>query len=351
MGVELETTLAWVSTGLLLREAVLGRLQQAAALLAPRGVELEVQASQVGRWAVFACRYGGQAGGREAWVPIVRCHVAMALAEVAVGPLAERWLSRRLLQHARRRRLALPPSSLPKALQLARRLVEGPAPDPNGRSAQPAGPAPVAVGEAAPPWPDGVDGSGLAGSPGLRGGLTGNLLRWQSRISRCLLEVLGAGPPAEPSGVWVVPLEGVVRFRVKEFGQAIDRAAASAVAELAAERQEQRWANPWRSLWLGPAPRVYEVHVLRDPAGSYQVLDRWGDPVAARAGEPAAAIAGEEGLVGLLLRLGPKRIVAHLDGDDPGQQALRSAFPGRVHTCRGCPRCLRTRQGSPRGSL
>lgn len=322
--------------------------------------------------------------------------MAVALAEVAVGPLAQRWLTRRVMREARRHHLFLSPVTRPKAIQLARQLVEGPAGDRGSFSAPVpavAAPAAAAAGAAAvgrpagqpagqAPAPGGPAGS--AGGPGTAGhvsavpsgghpaaaaaaeltallaatatrpGLTTNLARWQARISRCLLEALGGqewprhGEGEGDGRPGVLSLEGVLRFRLKEFGRAIERAAAAAVAELLAERDEQRMFAPWRSLWLGPPPRLYEVHVLRDDQGTYRLLDRWGDPAGSRTGEPASVAPTEDVLVSQLMRLGPRRIVVHLEPEDPGQVAVRGAFPGRVHTCRGCPRCARARQGTPR---
>ena len=344
---QLATPVLCVSSSPALREAVACRLEEVAGLLKARGLQLHVESVQAGSYVLYACLYGGQPPAPDAWGSIVRCHVAVALAEVAVGPLAQRWLSRRVACEARRRRLLLPPAARPKAVHLARQLVEGPPGNGSTPSSQPI-PAHAAA------YPGAAELTALLAATAVRPGLTTHLARWQARIGRCLLEMLGGQEPSrngEGAGdhrLAVLPLEGFVRFRVKEFVRAIDRAARSAVAELLAERDDQRMYAPWRSLWLGPAPRLYEVHVVRDDQGTYRLLDRWGDPAGARTGEPAVSAATEDLLVSQLMRLGPRRIVVHLEPDDPGQAAVRGAFSGRVHACRGCPRCARARQGTPR---
>ena len=341
------TPVLCVSTGLALREAVACRLEEVSRSMEARGLRLQVECAQAGAYVLYACLYGGQPPAADAWGSIVRCHVAVALAGVAVGPLAQRWLTRRVVHEARRHRLFLPPAARPKAVHLARQLVEGPPGERATPSNQPLpGHGAVHPGTAA-------ELTALLASTAARPGLTGNLARWEARISRCLLEALGGPEPSrsgeaqEEGRPAPLSLEGVVRFRIKEFVRAIDRAAACAVAELLAERDEQRMFAPWRSLWLGPPPRLYEVHICRDGQGTYRLLDRWGEPAGCRTGDPAAAAATEDVLVSQLMRLGPRRIVVHLEPDDPGQAAVRGAFPGRVHACRGCPRCARARQKTP----
>ena len=118
------------------------------------------------------------------------------------------------------------------------------------------------------------------------------------------------------------------------------------VQELVAEREEHRAALPWRSLWMGPPPRAYEVHLFRSADGGYQLLDRWGEPAGRRwLGDAAREVASEETVVAHLVRLGPRRIVLHLPDETPVKAAVRAAFPGRVHACHGCPRCLLARTG------
>ena len=339
-----QTPVVCVSSGLSLREPMRARLEEVAQLLRGRGLELTVACEQAGPYVLYACIYGGQPSAGDAWGPIVRCHVAAALADVVVGPLAQRWLTRRLLREARCRHVQLPPAARPRAVNLARQLVEGPGSDRSGPSGEtsPAAPGPAdrpGPGPGPSPRPDGgVELAALLAASGARAGLTAHLARWQARIGRCLLEHLTTG---------VLCVEGLVRFRLQEFVRALDRAARAAVAQLAAEREEQRAYAPWRGLWMGSPPRLYEVHVVRDEQGHYRLLDRWGDSPGGRWGEPSAAAMAEL-LVGQLLRLAPRRIVLHLHTEDPAQAAVRDAFPGRVHTCRGCPRCLRARQGTPR---
>ncbi|MEW6045785.1 MAG: sporulation protein YtxC, partial [Bacillota bacterium] len=179
-----------------------------------------------------------------------------------------------------------------------------------------------------------ASGQGASGAGALGGTvLTTNLLRWKARLSRQFVEALAARPQG-------TVIESVVWFHSPSYMGALKRAAAAAVSELVAEREEQRSTSPWRGLWMGPPPRIYEVHLFRAPSGAYHLLDRWGMPAGRRwLGEGLGEAGSEEVAVGHLVRLSPRRIIVHLADEAPIQAGLRAAFPGRVYTCRGCPRC------------
>lgn len=274
-----------------------------------RGFRLEMTGQAAGDYVFFWCR-GGPEALAPAWTPILRSQLASVLAEVLVGPLASRWLARYVAAEARARRYAMGIGVRDRALQMARQLVEAP----------PAEPTP-GVSETAP-----------------AGGGPTNLARWQGHLTRLLQQAL-----AEHC---LMVAEAVALFPAPSFAGALRRAAAAAVQELVIEREEQRASLPWRSLWLGPPPRAYEVHVLRTPDGAYQVLDRWGEPAGRRwLGDAPRPTTSEEAVLAHLVRLGPRRIVVHLPEESSLQAAVRAAFPGRVHACRGCPRCLASRRG------
>jgi len=288
-----------------------------------RGFRLEVAQELAGDYVFFVCR-GGPESVASAWTPILRSQLASAVSELIVGPMATRWLIRWLTVEARARRYSLGIGVRERALQMARQLVEAPPVEATvSVSAQPAR-ASVAAGLG-----PGASGTSTA---------TGNLGRWQAYLSRCLVEALSSQP--------LVVVESVACFPAPSFVGALRRAASAAVQELVAERDEQRASLPWRSLWMGPPPRAYEVHVFRSADGGYQLLDRWGEPAGRRwLGDAAREVASEETVVAHLVRLGPRRIVLHLPDETPVKAAVRAAFPGRVHACHGCPRCLLARTG------
>lgn len=346
----------WCGTSTRHRDEAERRLQEMAENLRQVGLDVRVATAECGPFVLFSCRLGGQSPGANAWTSILRCQLASALADVAVGPVTQHWLVSRLMREARRRDLFLPPAVRSRAVNLARQLVEPP-PAESGSLPAPADGLRTPVPAAGAPGPTLLAGpaAGSGGSAPLVPVAPGrplrptNLLRWHARLSRCLLEAMPTVP--EPGDPWpgTLMLEGTIRFRMQEYLIALNRAVAHAVAELAAERDEQRLFAPWRNLWLGPPPRIYEVHVFREAEGGYRLADRWGMPPGGRWGGEVAATAPSEGaLVGQLLRLSPRRIVLHVPDDDPAQPAVRGAFTGRVHSCRGCPRCARSRPGLPR---
>lgn len=295
------------------RQPVLQRLSELARWMEGRGFGLEIGQYAASPYVFFACRPAPGAADA-GWTPILRSQLGAAMAETLVGPLTTRWLSRLLVRQARACNYPLTPAARGRAVEMARGLVEAP------------------PGEHAAPLPDPE--SRAAGS-------TTNLLRWQARLARSLVEALAAFPQG-------VVVEAIAYFGDPSYVRALRQAAAAVVAELAGERREQRASAPWRSLWFGPPPRAYEVHLFQAPDGTYHVLDRWGAPAGRRwLGDQAGGMASEELVVGHLVRLGPRRIVVHLPDEAPVQAAVRAAFPGRVHTCRGCPRCLAGRRTHP----
>ncbi len=346
----------WCGTSARHRDPAERRLQEMAEALRQLGLQVRVQSVECGGFVLFACAAAGHNPGPGAWASILRCQLASALADVALGPITQHWLVSRLVREARRHDLFLPPAARPRAANLARQLVEPPHADAGYLPALDGDPRTSVQGPRAP------GGSGSAGAPGGTGEMPpagpvaggrparpANLLRWHGRLSRCLLETMPALPDPAAPHLRTLMLEGTIRFRVQEYVAALKRAVARAVAELGAERDEQRLFVPWRNLWLGPPPRIYEVHVFGEAGRGYRLADRWGMPAGARwAGEGLAAAASEGALVGQLLRLAPRRIVLHVGEDDPAQAAVRGAFTGRVYSCRGCPRCGRSGPGPPR---
>ncbi|NLG68895.1 MAG: hypothetical protein GX496_04905 [Firmicutes bacterium] len=305
------------------RQPIGRRLHEMGRWMDGRGFRLEVDEEAAGDYVFFVCR-GGPDSLEAAWTPIVRSQLASAIAELMVGPMATRWLTRWLTVEARARRYSMGIGVRERALQMARQLVEAPPLEATVSVVPPPARAAAGVGP----------GSGVPGTSTL----AGNLGRWQAHLSRCLLEALTAHP--------LVVVESVACFPAPSFVGALRRAAAAVVQELVAEREEHRAALPWRSLWMGPPPRAYEVHLFRSADGGYQLLDRWGEPAGRRwLGDAAREASSEETVVAHLVRLGPRRSVLHLSEEAPVQAAVRSAFPGRVHTCHGCPRCMLARRG------
>lgn len=343
----------WCGTHARHREPTERRLQEMAEALRQVGLQVRVQGVDCGRFALFACGAAGHNTGAGAWVSILRCQLASALADVALGPITHHWLVSRLMREARRHDLFLPPAARPRAANLARQLVEPPQGGGGCLPTLPSDSRTSAQGQRAPAADDGAGapgGSGhivaVASAGGGRPPRPANLLRWHGRLTRSLLEALPALPDPGDAHPRTLMLEGTIRFRVQEYVAALKRAVARAVAELGSERDEQRLFAPWRNLWLGPPPRIYEVHVFGETGGGYRLADRWGMPAGGRwAGDALAVAASEGALVGQLLRLAPRRIVLHVAEDDPAQAAVRSAFTGRVYSCRGCPRCRRSGPG------
>lgn len=313
------------------------RLQELVRWMEGHGYRLEIGEWSAAQYVFFACR-GGPPASAPAWTPILRSQVAAAMAEIVVGPLTTRWLARLLARESRARNHPLTVGVRERALQMARQLVEALPPEPGS-----GGPLSTPSPPAAAPMASAMTRSAVAvafaaGSGAPAPVQTTNLLRWQARLARALIEALTAHPQG-------VVLEAVAYFCSPSYIRALRRAAAATVAELASERQEQRASAPWRSLWLGPPPRAYEVHLFQTPNGVYQLLDRWGAPAGRRwLGDSVREASTEEVVVGHLVRLGPRRIVVHLPDDAPVQAAVRAAFPGRVHTCHGCPRCMLNRR-------
>lgn len=295
------------------KDVLLERLGTVARQMEARGVPIRVDGGEdVAGFSFLTCTPTCGRADDGAWVAILRTHVAGGLADLAVGPLAQRWLGRFLTAEANRRRYPLQPSARGRIVQTACQMVEAPAPpDPPGSpspSVQPPGGTGVPV----------------------------NLARWHVRMARLMLEALAEHPEG-------LILEGLIWFRLPSFIRALKKAASLTVQDLAAERAEQRSSAPWRGLWMGPPPRLYEVHVFRSPGG-YRLADRWGAPAVRRSpGETPGETATEELVVAHLVRLSPRRIVAHVPEESRVQAAIRSAFPGRVHTCHGCPRCVTPR--------
>lgn len=142
-----------------------------------------------------------------------------------------------------------------------------------------------------------------------------------------------------------VHLEGFIRFRLKDYLEALEAAVDRAVEDHLVEREHGEFIRLLRHFVQLQEPRPEAVHVVCRPGGDVALLHGDGTDAGAAAEVTVAAgdVEGGEALLSALVGLAPRRVVLHEGAGRLGREAaesLRQVFEGALHTCRGCRLCL-----------
>ena len=161
------------------------------------------------------------------------------------------------------------------------------------------------------------------------------------------------------AGAALVLVEGFLRFRCREYVEALELAVDRAVDEYLLDREYRDFVRLLRQFVDVQVPRLDVVHVLVEPSGAFRLVDDAGHAVPVPAdgvgtgGAGGAGPGGEGGaadpedvLLSALITVGARRFVLHLPGSrtrlrDDTRETLEQVFGSRVEHCPGCPRCRR----------
>ncbi|MBX5465559.1 MAG: putative sporulation protein YtxC [Clostridia bacterium] len=143
-------------------------------------------------------------------------------------------------------------------------------------------------------------------------------------------------------------VDGFLRFRMKEYVQAMEDAVDEAVDEYLNRREQEELIGFLRELLASRKPRLPEVHVLVGPGGSFYLADGRHRQLSQERLLEMGVELGEgtetaDLLLGALLSVAPARVLLHgaehLDGS--ALAMARGIFAERLELCPGCAWCRR----------
>lgn len=140
-------------------------------------------------------------------------------------------------------------------------------------------------------------------------------------------------------------VEGFVRFRMKEYVQALMDILERAVDGFLLDREYQEFIRLLRYFVELQKPLLDEVHVVIRPSGLFRLLDSNHQVITNEylEGEVAQLAEGvvdyEDLLISALITMAPRRIVLHFRGHQAVSETLRNIFQSRVVSCPGCALC------------
>lgn len=152
-------------------------------------------------------------------------------------------------------------------------------------------------------------------------------------------------------GARLLLIDGFLRFRCREYVEALELAADRAVDEYLLDREYREFVQLLRQFVDLQVPRLSVVHVLVEPSGSFILTDEAGRPLAAPTGEgpvpnagPGVAADAGDALLSALVMVGARRFVVHVRRRARGlsretRELLDQVFGDRVELCPGCARC------------
>ncbi|QIA26804.1 hypothetical protein DYI95_004095 [Thermaerobacter sp. PB12/4term] len=159
-------------------------------------------------------------------------------------------------------------------------------------------------------------------------------------------------------GAGLLLVDGFLRFRCRDYVEALELAVDRAVDEYLLDREYRDFVRLLRQFVDLQVPRLDVVHVVVEPSGAFTMTDEQGRAVSLPPGEAWVAGPGEglapdpgDALVSALVTVAARRFVVHLRRRNQGlggdtRDMLEQVFGNRVEVCTGCTRC-RSRQRRP----
>ncbi|WP_207635422.1 putative sporulation protein YtxC [Thermaerobacter subterraneus] len=159
-------------------------------------------------------------------------------------------------------------------------------------------------------------------------------------------------------GAGLLLVDGFLRFRCRDYVEALELAVDRAVDEYLLDREYRDFVRLLRQFVDLQVPRLDVVHVVVEPSGAFTMTDEQGRAVSLPPGEAWVAGPGEgvapdpgDALVSALVTVAARRFVVHLRRRNQGlggdtRDMLEQVFGNRVEVCTGCTRC-RPRQRRP----
>ncbi|HEY8488658.1 MAG TPA: putative sporulation protein YtxC [Thermaerobacter sp.] len=169
---------------------------------------------------------------------------------------------------------------------------------------------------------------------------------------------LGRQVAAYLEGAGLLLIDGFLRFRCRDYVEALEVAVDRAVDEYLLDREYRDFVGLLRQFVDLQVPRLEVVHVVVEPSGAFTLSDEEGRPVSLPPGEgwapaPGDGVAPDAGdaLLSALVTVAARRFVVHLRRRGQGlagetRDMLEQVFGHRIEVCGGCARC-RSRQRRP----
>ncbi|MDH7479933.1 MAG: putative sporulation protein YtxC, partial [Syntrophomonadaceae bacterium] len=145
-----------------------------------------------------------------------------------------------------------------------------------------------------------------------------------------------------------VVIDGLVRFRLKEYLNQLKEAMEMAVEEHLLEREYHEFIRLLQYFVEIQEPRVAQAHVMMHSGGTFRIFDANGNPVGNEYMEGFlldvvdSSINYEDLLISALITIAPRQIIIHTaeSGRLTGAiDAIERVFGKKVATCNGCREC------------
>jgi putative sporulation protein YtxC len=142
-------------------------------------------------------------------------------------------------------------------------------------------------------------------------------------------------------------LDGFIRFRLKDYGQVLNKAVEKAVDDYMLDIEYQEFVRVLRYFVNMQEPRTGEVHVVVDRSGTISIFDSAGDVLSESDGERFVANSsddsnGQDLLMSALITIVPCAIIFHFSDRVKNTElvnAVKDVFADRVIVCDGCNIC------------
>lgn len=146
-----------------------------------------------------------------------------------------------------------------------------------------------------------------------------------------------------------IVVEGFIRFRLKEYVQALEEAVEKAVDDFLMEKEYREFIHLLRYFVEVQEPRVNLVHLLQEGSGVFQLYDECCQAIRMDYFENLFCNMAQEELnyddvlISTLITLAPRRVVVHRLKDCRSTllDTIRHVFGERVQECLDCPLCRR----------
>ncbi|MGE5704951.1 MAG: sporulation protein YtxC [Clostridia bacterium] len=150
-----------------------------------------------------------------------------------------------------------------------------------------------------------------------------------------------------------INLGGFVRFRLKDYVQALQSVAVMAIEEYVEEKQYKEFVQLLRHFISVQEAQCELVHVIRGEDQQFLLYDQEEKPIVLRQLEymcqpDEPIIRDEDYLISALITLAPKRIVVHsMEEHQLLLQTLSSLYEDRIVHCLACTHCLHLTMTNP----
>lgn len=142
-------------------------------------------------------------------------------------------------------------------------------------------------------------------------------------------------------------LDGFIRFRLKDYGQILNKALEKAVDDYMSDIEYQEFVRVLRYFVSMQEPRTGEVHVVIDRSGTISIYDSEGEALSESDGERFVANAsddvnGQDLLMSALITIVPCAIMFHFASRVRNMvlvKTIQDVFCDRVIVCEGCHIC------------